>query len=227
MSDDHVPAAVRDPKRLAAVRASGLLDTAPEVPFDRLTALAATLLDAPLAFATIVDEQRSFWKSCVGIAEGEERENRVEESFCQYVVGSGRELLVGDAASDPRTRDNPSVDAMGIRAWAGFPLNTPGGAVLGSFCVVDTKPRKWTARDVEVLATLAGAASSEIALRAAATRAQTLAHLAGVAAPAAPARGAGASNRGPLEAGGRRGSGSRRFLRRLSVGRSLLERGHG
>ena len=158
---------VRDPARLEAVRRTRLLDTPPDPAFDDLTRLAAVLVSAPLAFATIVDDQRSFWKSTFGIAGGAARENTVEESFCQYVVRSRRELIVTDAVVDARTRANPSVAAMGVRAWAGFPLLAPDGEVLGSFCVVDTKPREWTARDLEVLRTLSEAASREIALRAA------------------------------------------------------------
>jgi len=168
---------VREPGRLAAVRATGLLDTAAEEPFDRLARLAAKSLRAPFAFVTVVDEQRSFWKSCIGIeaTDPAERQNPVHESFCQYVIGSGSELVVGDAAGDPRTCDNPSIALMGVAAWAGFPLRSPDGHVLGSFCVVDTTVRSWTAEDIEVLRSLADAAAGEIALRAAAEKASALA----------------------------------------------------
>jgi serine phosphatase RsbU (regulator of sigma subunit) len=164
---------VFDPDRLAAVRATGLLDTEAEEPFDRLAGLAATLLDAPLAFITVVDDTRSFWKSCIGVdAEAPaSRQNAVEESFCQYVVGSREPLIVGDAANDPITRDNPAIRQMGVAAWAGFPVFAPGGEVLGTFCVVDQRVREWTERDVEVLRTLALAAAGEVALRLALERA--------------------------------------------------------
>lgn len=162
-----VPQAISDPRRLAAVHASGLLDTPPEEPFDRLARLAAVALDAPLAFATIVDDRRSYWKSAIGLTDDAPCENTVEESFCQYVVGSNEALIVDDAARDPRTRDNPSVHSMGVAAWAGFPLRGPDGEVLGSFCVVDTRRRTWTERDIETLRTLADSAAGEIALRAA------------------------------------------------------------
>ncbi len=169
--------AILAPARLAAARASGLLDTRPDEAFDRLSGLAATVLETPLAFITVVDETRSFWKSCFGVTLNgpEDQENPVEESFCQYVVELGAELIVDDAATDPRTRDNPSVEKMGVRAWAGFPLLSPDGEVLGSFCVVDTVPRAWSDRDREVLRVLALAASGEVALRAAAEEARELA----------------------------------------------------
>ena len=162
-----VPGHVFDPRRLAAVNNTGLLDSAAEEPFDRLVRLAAMLLEAPLAFVTVVDEHRSFWKACVGVdaTRPGDRQNTVQESFCQYVIGTGEPLIVGDAANDPRTHDNPSIQSMGAAAWAGFPVHSPDGHVLGTFCVVDTRVRQWTERDVAVLSTLSQAASGEIALR--------------------------------------------------------------
>jgi phosphoserine phosphatase RsbU/P len=162
-----VPNEVLDPARLAAVARTRLLDTDPEEPFDRLARLAATLLDAPYAFVTIVDDRRSFWKSAIGL-EGTgivTRNLTVAESFCQYVVSTGDRLIVDDAARDPRTHDNPTIETLGVAAWAGFPLVAPTGEVLGSFCVVDTHTRHWTDQDVHVLETLTAAAAGEVALR--------------------------------------------------------------
>jgi serine phosphatase RsbU (regulator of sigma subunit) len=172
-----VPAAVLDAVRVAAVRATRLLDTPPEEAFDELALLASTLLDAPLAFVTLVDESRSFWKSCVGVATTGpgRRQNPVEESFCQYVVASREPLIVGDAARDERTRENASIAKMGFAAWAGFPIFDVDDHALGSFCVVDTVVRDWTDRDVAVLSALARSASREIALRNVAERAAALA----------------------------------------------------
>jgi serine phosphatase RsbU (regulator of sigma subunit) len=162
-----VPAAVFDPARLAAVRRTGLLDTGPEEPFDRLARLAASLLGAPYAFVTVVDDERSYWKSCIGVdtTGPAARQGRVEESFCQYVIGADAELIVTDARKDPRTWTNPSIESMGVIAWAGFPVRSPDGLVLGTFCAVDTVARDWTPHDIEVLETLAHAAAGEIALR--------------------------------------------------------------
>jgi phosphoserine phosphatase RsbU/P len=187
---------IRDPFRLAAVLNSGLLDTEPEASFDDLTRLAAQLIGAPFAFATIVDDKRSFWKSRYGIPDGGPRQNSVEESFCQYVVRDKTELIVNDAGSDERTRHNPSVESMGIGSWAGFPLVDPSGEVLGSFCVVDTRVRTWTPDELDILGTLARIASREIARqiavadeRAARKRAEALTHTvqAGLLPPALPA----------------------------------------
>lgn len=164
---------VFDAGRLAAVAATGLLDTPAEPAFDRLARLAATVLGTPYAFVTLVDDRRSFWKSCIGVDATDlaDRQNSVEESFCQYVVNSGTPLIVDDTVSDARTSENPSNESMGVRAWAGYPVRGPGGDILGTFCVVDTRTRRWTERDAEVLQTLAAAAGGEIALRFAAGRA--------------------------------------------------------
>lgn len=162
--------AVVDPRRVAAVRSTGLLDTGPEEPFDRLTSLAARVLDTPFAFVTIVDDTRSFWKSCFGVDSDDpaERQNLVQESFCQYVVRSDSPLVVGDAPHHPVTKDNSSIDSMGVRAWAGWPIRDDAGNVLGTFCAVDVRERTWSDEDSSLLATLAGAAASEIQLRIAA-----------------------------------------------------------
>ncbi len=174
---------ILDPTRLRAVFASSLLDSERESTFDDLTRLAAEIIGVPFAFATIVDTTRSFWKSSFGIPKDGPNENRVEESFCQYVVRSDDEIVVSDAALDERTRTNPSVQSMGVRAWAGVPLRGLSGEVLGSFCAVDTIPKVWSQKDLHVLRTLAASASREIALRAAVReehearlRAEILAH---------------------------------------------------
>jgi GAF domain-containing protein len=159
-----VSSRVNDPQRLAAVAATGLLDTAPATGFDRIASLAARLLDTPFGFVTVVDETRSFWKACIGVdaTDPAERQNRVEESFCQYVIGLDDALLVDDTRLDERTAANPSITSMGVLAWAGVPLRSPGGDVLGTVCVVDTRTRSWTDADAALLHDLAAIAADEI-----------------------------------------------------------------
>jgi phosphoserine phosphatase RsbU/P len=164
MKQRPLPSAI-DERRLAAVEAIGLVGSEPEEAFDRLARLAATVLGAPLAFVTLVDSERSWCKSRIGAPSEGDAFGNVEDWFCQYVVGSGERLIVDDARSDPRTADNAAIDSMGVAAWAGYPIRDPTGQVLGTFCVVDTTPRHWTERDLEVLDTLSQAASGEIALR--------------------------------------------------------------
>ena len=138
---------VRDPERVAAVRATQLLDTAPEEPFDRLAAHAAALLDAPLAFVSLVDDRRAFWKSVRRPRPGRARRGascRSASRSAGYVVGDGEPLLVGDARNDARTRGTGAIAALGIVGWAGHPIRSADGHVLGALCVGDTRPREWT-----------------------------------------------------------------------------------
>lgn len=164
---DGLPAALSDPRRIAAVLATGLLSTKPEPPFDDLAEIAAAITGCERAFITLVDEDRSFWKSCVGvdIQQTGGRQNPVRESFCYFLVGLGDRFVVEDAAEDPRTRDHPSVAPMKIGAWAGYPILGPAGEVLGSMCVIDENPHPWQPAELAALGTLARAVSNEINLR--------------------------------------------------------------
>jgi hypothetical protein len=153
---DGLPAALSAPERLAAVRATGLLDTGPEDPFDDLARLAAVVTGCGRALITLVDERRSFWKSCIGVnaADAAGRQNPVRESFCYFLVGlGGAPFVIEDAAADPRTSRHPSVGPMKIGAWAGYPLLSPGGQVLGSMCVIDENPHPWPPEELATLAT--------------------------------------------------------------------------
>ena len=158
---------VLNAERLSAVEATGLLDTPAEESFDRFARLARGLLDVPFVFITLVDDSRSFWKSCIGIDETavESRQNPVGESFCQYVIEIDGPLIVADTRLNPLTSSNPSIVKMGVVAWAGYPLRSAEGHVLGTFCAVDVVPHEWTSGEVEVLSTLAAAAENEVGLR--------------------------------------------------------------
>ncbi|MFZ2546438.1 MAG: GAF domain-containing protein, partial [Candidatus Microthrix subdominans] len=155
-----VAAQVANPERLAAVGATGLATNTDDPAFDRIAKLASRLLGAPFGFVTLVDDHHSNWLACVGMPSDDrsERHTRVEESFCQYVVGLGDVLLIDDARSDARTRHNPSIESMGVVAWAGAPLRSTEGDVLGTVCVVDTEARSWTADDAALLIELSALA---------------------------------------------------------------------
>ena len=175
LRSDGLPAALSDPERLAAVRATDLLDTGPECPFDDLARLAAVVTGCQRAFITLVDERRSFWKSCIGVdaADPASRQNPVRESFCYFLVGlGGAPFVIEDAAADARTSSHASVGPMKIGAWAGYPLLAPGGQVLGSMCVIDENPHPWQPEELATLATLARAVSNEINLRTSLTAAR-------------------------------------------------------
>jgi signal transduction histidine kinase len=163
---DQVSTAVCDPARLAALRHSGLLDRPAKPAFDRLTRLAARVLRAPTALISLVDRERQFFASCVGLAEpwATTREAPLSHSFCQHVVATAEPLIVGDARTHPLLHDNPAIADMGVVAYAGLPLITSEGYALGSFCVADTVPRVWTSDEIDTLRDLAAMAISEIEL---------------------------------------------------------------
>ncbi|WP_328917419.1 MULTISPECIES: PP2C family protein-serine/threonine phosphatase [unclassified Streptomyces] len=164
---DGLPAVLSDPRRLAAVEATGLLGTGPEQAFDDLANLAAAVTGCRRAFITLVDDARSFWKSCVGsqISGPADRISPIRDNFCYFVVGLAEPFVVEDVAADPRTREHPSVGPMKIGAWAGWPVVAPGGEILGTFCVVDENPREWHPDELATLSTLARSVANEIHLR--------------------------------------------------------------
>lgn len=166
MAFDPAPV-VRDPQRLADLRASGLLDTEAEPVFDRLTALAHRLLGAPLTMVTLVDADRQFIKSCVGLAEpwATRRQTPLTHSFCQYAVAQGEAFTVEDARADPELRDSPAIEDLGVVSYAGVPLVNSAGQALGALCVTDSEPRRWTDGEIALVRELARSAMTEIELR--------------------------------------------------------------
>jgi GAF domain-containing protein len=155
---------VRNVARLSALQRLDLLDTPPEAAFDRLTRVACRVLHAPIGLVSLVDHDRQFFKSCVGLPEpfASARETPVSHSFCQHVVATGKPLIVENARTNPLVRLNPAVEQLGIVAYAGIPLITSEGHTLGSFCVIDSKPRFWSFDDIEMLQELAGCVMHEI-----------------------------------------------------------------
>ncbi len=153
--------------RLEALRLTGLMDSPCEPSFDRLTRLASRLLRAPVVLVSLVDPCRQFFKSSVGLPEpwASLRQTPLSHSFCQYVVGSGRPLVVGDARKRSPLRENRAVRDLGVIAYLGIPLATADGHVLGSFCAIDVVPREWDAVEVETMTDLAASVSTEIKLR--------------------------------------------------------------
>jgi signal transduction histidine kinase len=159
---------IQDPRRLEKLRSLSLLDTEAEDSFDRLTQLASRLIKAPIALVTLMDAHRQFYKSQVGLAEplASQREIPLAKSYCQHLFASDEPLLISDAREHPLVHDNPAVQEMPAISYAGFPLKTADGFLLGSFCVIDTKPREWTEMELEILGHLADSAIKEIELRA-------------------------------------------------------------
>ncbi|MFP4418380.1 MAG: PAS domain S-box protein [Chitinispirillaceae bacterium] len=158
---------MHDPARLEALRSTALLDSPTEEAFDRLSRLAARVLHAPVALVTLIDADRQFFKSCIGVPEPwlSRRQTPLSHSFCQYNRIAGTPLIIEDARKDPFFRNNPAVEDMRVVAYLGIPLMTADGYVLGSFCVVDSQPRIWTDEEVEIVKDLAASVMDEIHLR--------------------------------------------------------------
>lgn len=150
--------------RLAALRRYRILDTQPEQRFDDLTMLASHICDAPISLITLIDSDRQWFKSKVGL-EVPETERSV--AFCAHAIQEpGTIMQVPDATHDDRFRDNPFVTgAPNIRFYAGAPLVTPDGYALGTLCVVDVKPRRLTDAQLRALDALRRQAESLLELR--------------------------------------------------------------
>ncbi len=160
-------AAVRDSDRRMSLRQTGLLDSAPEAAFDRLSRFAAIILQAPIALIVLVDADRHFFKSAYGLPDAwaAQRGPPLSHSFWQHQVTSGKPLVVSDARTNPLGRENVTIREMGAIAYAGIPLITGEEHVLGSFCVMDTKPREWRQEEIELLQDLTASVMTEIELR--------------------------------------------------------------
>eukprot|EP00903_Cladosiphon_okamuranus_P003677 g3675.t1 len=158
---------VKDAARLLALRETGLLDTAPEDSFDRISNLARRALGVPVAVVSLVDEQRQFFKSVCGLPEelAGLRETPLSHSFCQHVVNSAKALVVNNSMEHPLVKDNPAVGELGVHAYLGFPILAGNGHVIGSFCVLDFKAREWTDVELALVEDLAAVVTTEIELR--------------------------------------------------------------
>ena len=156
--------------RLRALERADLLDSPPEEPFDRLARLTAQLLDVPVVLMSIVDRQRQFFKAQVGLPAplNTTRQTPITHSFCQWVVTADDDLVVEDARRDRLLSANPATVEMGIVAYAGVPLRAEPDETIGSFCAIDTKPRRWDARELRALHDAASVAQGLTILRQAA-----------------------------------------------------------
>ena len=159
-----------DPARLAAVRASGLLESSSKALIDAVTARARRLLGVPLASVTLVTEDRLVWPESRDLPEPWAGGGSMPHAggLSHHVVVLGRPLTVGDARQHPLARDSLAVRELGVASYAGVPLSTGDGRIVGALCVVDHEPRAWSAAQLEVLTRLSTVLAAEIDLRRAA-----------------------------------------------------------
>jgi GAF domain-containing protein len=160
-----VPApGVEDPARVAAVRGTGLLDGPASVALDRLARLASRVVDAPVALVSLIDRDRQVFAGCIGLDEpwASRRETPLSHSLCQHAVDSREPLVLTDVREHPLLRQSLAIRDLGVIAYAGVPLITDDGHVLGTLCVIDHRPRAWTDDELDILSDLAHAVMTEI-----------------------------------------------------------------
>ena len=149
-----------DERRLRALRALLILDTPPEERFDRVVRFAADEFEMPIVLVSLVDASRQWFKARVGL---DVCETDRESSFCGHAITAAGILVVENALEDERFHDNPLVAGPpGIRFYAGAPLQLPGGATVGTLCMIDRRPRTLDAVDLAIFGSLRDLVVSEL-----------------------------------------------------------------
>ncbi|NAZ86276.1 GAF domain-containing protein [Kineococcus indalonis] len=155
---------------------TGLAQPRPDETLDRFARLAATLLGVPVSYVSIVAEDRQVLPgmsdSCA--AEDEPRSQPLPRSICKFSVATGEELVIEDISVDPLVRTNAELRAQGLRSYAGWPLITAEGHVLGNLCVLDRQPRQWSDEDLDALRDLGALVLQELERRITAANLQRL-----------------------------------------------------
>jgi len=147
--------------RLQTLRSFDILDTPQEERFDRLTRMARRLFDVPIALVSLVDKDRQWFKSRIGLPVSETPR---DISFCGHSILGEEVFIIPDASSDERFQDNPLViDKPNIRFYASCPLRALNGTQMGTLCIIDDKPRDFSEADLSALTDLAAMAEQELA----------------------------------------------------------------
>lgn len=153
--------------RIAALRRYSVLDTAPEQPFDKLTDLVRNVFEVPFAAVSLIDAERQWFKSIVGLAQSQTPR---DSSFCAHTIKTYEPMIIPDATLDIRFSNNPLVTGdPWIRSYMGVPLQTPDGYNLGALCAIDTKPRTFDRSQIEIMKSFAALVLNELELRQIAT----------------------------------------------------------
>ncbi len=160
----------QEAQRLAAVRRYDILDTPPDGSFDRITALAGQLFDVPIALVTIVDEDRIWFKSRLGLDDVSQIGR--DPGLCASAILDDAPYVVEEARADPRTLANPLVaGGFGLQFYAAAPLRTQDGHRLGTLCIIDREPRMFSPRQADILQRLSEVVMDEMELRISALKA--------------------------------------------------------
>ncbi len=147
--------------RLRALKSLDVLDTPAEERFDRLTRMAKRMFDVPISLVSLVDGNRQWFKSCMGL---DVRETPRDISFCGHAILGDEVFYIPDTENDKRFADNPLVTGEPyIRFYAGCPLRSLNGCKLGTLCIIDRKPRSLDSEDLSILRDLALTVERELA----------------------------------------------------------------
>lgn len=147
-------------ERVQVLRDLLVLDTDPEERFDLISAYAQSRFGVEIALVSLVDTDRQWFKSSCGLTA---RETPRDISFCGHAILHDDVLVVPNALSDPRFADNPLViGPPNIRFYAGAPLNLSSGHVVGTLCIIDSKPKRLEPEEIDHLRVLAHMVSMEL-----------------------------------------------------------------
>ena len=146
--------------RFTTLRSLDILDSLGEERFDRLTRMAKHMFRVPIALVSLVDENRQWFKSCIGL---EVSETSRDISFCGHAILGDEVFVIPDTLKDDRFADNPLVlEDPHIRFYAGCPIRVANGSRIGTLCIIDQVPRDFCAEDEELLKDLAAMVEQEL-----------------------------------------------------------------
>ncbi|MDH4438943.1 MAG: sensor domain-containing diguanylate cyclase [Rhizobium sp.] len=152
----------KEAARLEALEDLDLLDSPRDPGFDRIVRLIKEIFSVEIGIVSFIDAHRQWYKACSRMPDDELPRG---DTFCRYVLETENQLVVQDTLLDERFCRHPAVtNPPHIRFYAGFPLRTDEGHIVGTICAIDSKPRSFGRRDTRVLEELAGAVMDRVSL---------------------------------------------------------------